>query len=379
MKINAYKIRCNLNKFSVSAALLNLLSSLATAFAGVIMLFLNECTLVAGIICFVTAVVLFASFIVGLTIRAHRKNCAFASAILSLISATALICCACVPGQLWFVILMTVICGVVNAASFLLFALCAAYIPKNPKASYKSYPPSKKKLKQIMLLPPCIMTAVVAAAIPAIIFGSYAYLYGVVENKMSNISVWDYMCGGVHSSFNVIWDIPDSYKDVAKIKSQYLRFKSLKSDMMDYGVSGEECRGAYIKLLQLEKEDSRWNFKNAMDFNHNAFLEGKWISDDLYMQFQIVKDIYGNRLIVDTNLPYDKPTFDVSEQESLRVLENMNSEFASIGYRFSDYSNYKICFDITEYNYSSQDGVFSIKVHCRSTDSFAVLTLVTSR
>ncbi|MDE6302490.1 MAG: hypothetical protein K2M36_02755, partial [Clostridia bacterium] len=240
---------------------------------GLVMLIAYYYVYGAGLITMLAGVVLFFTFIVGfIAVMARSAHAALASAIMSLICATAIICCMGVPFQSKGVCVLPIIAAIFAFAAFIMFTLNFINTPVRMKnisekdfqrdkfdlqnqlqqelkmlnadfaenvitqeeynerkqaifnrrydylenaqtaASHKTA--TKKQTACAFAIPSAIMAVIFVIVIPIVHFGVCKYAYAGLLNQMSNMN--DGMYCACHSSFRRFDELlPNDYKDVA--------------------------------------------------------------------------------------------------------------------------------------------------------------------
>lgn len=390
---------------------------------GILGLFFTYSFIPAIVILIITWL-LFATFIMGI-VSFQKPNLALACSITSAISAVVIICCASVPLQtdvsLWFLINS----GLISFVLFVLYAVCyakhprsqrkdikwlqyqadmnLAYIDKNEKryqngeiseeefrsideqlkkqseactrsiALSQSKSLTKKQIKLLFIAPSLIMVLLFSAIIPTVVVKTYETAYARIERYMSSVNSMDMHCGGAHSSLRIIYEMPDSYKDIATIKSQYTVARQHLSQVYNYS-DGNAARQAYLGLKEIETQDRRWNFDGCI--NEALLYNATWASGDYYLTF--LPQSNDNNVLFDTNLPNSFPSESEDIIYIIQYIDTVDRYSFEIGCRSRQYGSSMekrsaLC-RIKDINVDDS-GEFSIKVYLYETEQTITMTL----
>lgn len=398
-----------------------------------IAMFFTYATIFCGIFTLLISALLFASAITG-AISLQKSKCALASSIMSAISAVVIICCAAMPFNNPVALGLAISAG---ALSIALFALYAAYFTKMPRQikynvselqyesdvllikinhnskqfqdgsisedefqtadtaltaqrnecldrinnpHYKTL--GKKQILTAFLVPLLIMLVLFSIIIPCTVVGTYNRTYREILHRMANISEMEYFCGGAHSDLSNVYLMPDSYKDVAKIKEQYSYVKKQLNYIYGWGTE-KLARQAYLNLKEFEKQDSRWNFDRVV-LQQNILLDATWT--DGIMQITFSEASNDSKNLFATNLPVTDSYKEAVENASYtQYIEegcsvkcgfaSSDSHFFELGLRIND-SGDRIPICRIEKIYLEDNGVFAIKVLCLADGETYTLKLV---
>lgn len=408
---------------------------LLTFIAGIAMFF-TYATINCGIFTLLISALLLASAITG-AVSLQKSSCALASSIMSAISAVVIICCAAMPFNNPVALGLAISAGLLSIA---LFALYAVYFTNSPRQikydvrelqyksdmllikinhnskrfqegsicedefqtvdaalnaernkyldlirnpHYKKY--GKKQVLTMFLVPALIMLVLFSTVIPCTVVGTYNRAYNVILDRMAHMSDSEFRCGGAHSDMRYVYLMPESYKDVAKIRAEYDYVKKQLDYIYDWGNS-KFARQAYLNLKELEKQDSRWNFKNMHPLSVNVLLDATWSDGD--MQITFFEASNDNKNMFATNLPIEIPETSKEEVENARYTQyieegcstscgfvSSRSCYFEIGLRLNEIGvRIPIC-QIVDLKIDG-DGVFTIKAYCLADGETYTLTLV---
>ncbi|MBD5092184.1 MAG: hypothetical protein HDT36_02225 [Clostridiales bacterium] len=387
------------------------LTFIGSAFAviGGFHMFLNYLQMFgAGMLTMIAGVVLFVAFIMGIVAVAANTRLAFAVAILSIISSTTIACCLGLPmfDNTWLYSL-PIVAVILSFAAFLLFM---GFYVKNKQhkpietdttiemesivqteSADQNGTTAQKRARLTFIIPIAVMAILVTVITPSVRFGVYNWAYKGLLHEMSDMH--EGYC--IHTvDFNTFDKyLPDSHEDMATIRAEEREYNvfgcmdAMRGDgsrLDDSQTLESRARVAYMRLVELQAVDPRWNFDDFL--SHSVcrlhFDNAMWQGDGVYLNIAHVSE--NEATFIDTNLPY-VPTEDGAEMahefsESSVVYNETTFEYCyeiALGFYDTHYRRYT-CFKLSALNYSADTKQFSIEVYCYVTDTTYTMTYVES-
>ena len=421
--------------FGAIAVVLTFIACGLAIVGGLVMLIAYTYVYGAGLITMLAGVVLFFIFIVGfVAVVARSAHAALASAIVSLICATAIICCMGVPFQSKAVCVMPILAAILAFAAFIMFTLCYVNTPARKKniseksfqldkldlqnelqqelkilnddfannlitqeeynekkqaifnrrydyldsaqqaASYKTA--TKKQTACAFAIPSAVMAVIFAIVIPTVHFGVCKYAYAGLISNISDMKEMHY-CG--HGSSYMRYDelLPNNYRDVAMIRAEkedYQVNSCLFALERSYEQDdGSRARLAYKRLLELQKADPRWGFDTVIGDSEVLIMGAKWSCDSAFLSYYF--DEENGEWILDTNLPNITDKEDGGEDLTKLYLSCDEGKYI-IGYNptVSIVGWGFPAFEISDFTYDEAKDEFSIKVYCVEDETTYTMT-----
>ncbi|MDE6061047.1 MAG: hypothetical protein K2G31_06235 [Clostridia bacterium] len=381
------------------------LTFIGSAFAviGGFHMFLNYLQMFgAGMLTMIAGVVLFVAFIMGIVAVAANTRLAFAVAILSIISSTTIACCLGLPmvDNTWLYAL-PIVAVILSFAAFLLFMMfyvnnkqhkpIETEIVAQTEFADSNEITAKKSTRLRFIIPIAVMAILVTVITPSVRFGVYNWAYKGLLHEMADMH--EEYC--IHTvGFNTFDKyLPDSYKDMATIRAEEREYHvfGCMDAMRGYGMKLDDtqtaesrARVAYMRLVELQAVDPRWNFDNFLSRSVCSlhFDNAMWQGDRGYLY--VVCDRENETISIDTNLPM-VPIEDGAEMayefsESAFVCDEVTLKYSdeiTLGFYDTHHRRYT-CFKISALNYSADTKQFSIEVYCYATDTTYTMTYVES-
>ncbi|MDE5600959.1 MAG: hypothetical protein K2J16_00490 [Clostridia bacterium] len=358
----------------------------------------------AGLLTMIAGVVLFVAFILGIVALITNARVAVVAAILSIISSTTIACCLGIPmmSEQW--IYDIPVCAVIiSFAAFVMFMLyyvnntaqkavvTATTIELRVIYEAESTAQAKATVKKnailCLVIPIAVMAILVTVITPSVRFGVYKWAYDALLHEMADMH--EEHC--VHSVSYHTFDryLPDSYKDVAKIRAEEREYHIIDSmnaiqgyirNSDDEQVIDSRARVAYMRLMELQAVDPRWNFNNflSLPLQYPLFNNAMWQGDGIYLY--VACDRENETISIDTNLPM-VPIEDGAEMayefsEASFVCDEITLKFCDeivLGFFDTHHTQY-YCFKISALRYSHDTKEFSIDVYCYATATTYTLT-----
>lgn len=392
--------------------------------SGIVMMIAYSYVYGAGLTTMLAGIVLFFTFIVGfVAIMAHSARTALASAIMSVICATAIICCMGVPFQGKGMYAAPIISAILAFAAFIMFTLFSVNVPVRMKnirekdfqrdkfelqnqlqqelkmlnadfanniitqeeynerkqaifnrrydylektqntASHKTA--TQKQTACAFAIPSAIMAVIFVIVIPCVHFGVCKFAYEGLLGQMSDMKD-GYGFIFVHSDYNKFNRLlPDSYKDVAEIRAEKESYKvdECLSALLGYGSYGKQNCGYRARVAYKQLRELQ---KIDSRWGFDTVIEDceALVIDAMWSGDGAYLSFYFDEQkddwVLNTNLPYSD-----NSNDSWYIFSSAKKGSYSITNDDSwSLIYFNVQFSLSDFEYNEETGEFSINVYC---------------